>query len=102
MFQRVSITPDDRGVGASCGVINNVVRVFLAMSPAGASLGRISVGVEGLGHGYVEPLSLLQPGKLGLGEGTRLPRFKGMATVFPAGDHERTKTKIGCLVRGGY
>ena len=72
-----------------------MVRVFTALSPAGASLGRMSVGVEGLGHAYVEPLSLLQLGKLGLGGGTRLPPFRGMGSLFPAGHQKQTKTKTG-------
>lgn len=93
VFQGVSITPDDRGVGASFAVINSVVRV-LAMSPAGASLGRISAGVAGLGHGCVEPLSILQLGKLRLREGTHLPQFERMAAFSQLQTTSRQKPKL--------
>lgn len=92
VFQGVSITPDDPGVGASFAVINSVVRVFLAMLPAGASLGRKSAGVAGLGH--VEPLSILQLGKLGLREGTHLPQFERMATFSQLQTTSRQKPKL--------
>lgn len=82
-------------------VVNSLVRVFSAMSPARVSFGQISVGLEGLGQGYVN-LFPFYSWKLRLKRRHPLASVQVNGNVFPTWDNKQIKTKTGCLVRGGY